>query len=63
VERGFVRLECAVPTPHLITADRFLMERGFEIAETTTYRWSVLESKHPRLPVAATARRLRPIPA
>ncbi len=63
VERGLARLECAVPTTHQPAADRFLMERGFEIAETTTYRWSVLEGKHPRLPVAAAARRLRPIPA
>jgi hypothetical protein len=44
-------------------ADRFLMERGFEIAETRTYRWSVLEDKYPRLPVTVAARPLRPIPA
>ena len=63
VEHGLARLECAVPAPHQPTADRFLMERGFEIAETTTYRWSMLEGKHPRLPVAAAVRRSRPIPA
>lgn len=63
VERGFARLECAVPAIHQPAADRFRLERGFEIAETTTYRWSVLEGKHPRLPVAAAARRLRSIPA
>jgi N-acetylglutamate synthase-like GNAT family acetyltransferase len=63
VEHGFARLECAVPATHHPTAERFLMERGFEIAETTTYRWSVLEGKHPRLPVAAAGRRSRPIPA
>jgi N-acetylglutamate synthase-like GNAT family acetyltransferase len=63
VERGLARLECAVPATHQPAAERFLMERGFEIADTTTYRWSVLEGKHPRLPVAAAARRLRPIPA
>ena len=63
VEQGLARLECAVPATHQATAERFLMERGFEIAETTTYRWSVLESKHPRLPAAAAARKLRPIPA
>jgi len=63
VERGFARLECAVPPMHQPAADRFFLERGFEIAETTTYRWSVLEGKHPRLPVATGARRLRSIPA
>ena len=63
VERGLTRLECPVPATHQPAADRFLLERGFEIAETTTYRWSVLEGKHPRLPMAAAARRLRPIPA
>ena len=63
VERGFARLECAVPPMHQPAADRFFLERGFEIADTTTYRWSVLEGKHPRLPVAAGARRLRSIPA
>jgi len=63
VEHGLARLECAVPAIHQPTAERFFMERGFEMAETTTYRWSVLEGKHPRLPVAAAARRLRPIPA
>jgi N-acetylglutamate synthase-like GNAT family acetyltransferase len=63
VERGFARLECVVSATHQPTADGFLLERGFEIAETTTYRWSVLEGKHPRLPVAAAAGRLRSIPA
>jgi N-acetylglutamate synthase-like GNAT family acetyltransferase len=63
VERGFARLECAVPATHQPEADRFLLERGFEIVESTTYRWSVLEGKHPRLPAATPARRRRPIPA
>jgi N-acetylglutamate synthase-like GNAT family acetyltransferase len=63
VERGFARLECAVPLTHQPAADRFLLERGFEIAETTTYRWAVLEGKNPRLPAMTTARRLRSIPA
>ena len=54
VERGFARLECGVPTMHQRAADRFLLERGFEIAETTTYHWSVLEGKNPRLPAAVT---------
>jgi N-acetylglutamate synthase-like GNAT family acetyltransferase len=63
VERGLARLECAVPATHQPAADRFLLERGFEIAETTTYRWSVLEGKNPRLPAVTTARRLRSIPA
>jgi ribosomal protein S18 acetylase RimI-like enzyme len=62
-ERGLSRLECEVPASHQPIADRFLMERGFEIAETRTYRWSVLEDKYPRLPVTTAARRLRPIPA
>ena len=38
VERGLTRLECPVPATHQPAADRFLLERGFEIAETTTYR-------------------------
>jgi N-acetylglutamate synthase-like GNAT family acetyltransferase len=63
VERGFVRRECAVSATHQPAADGFLLERGFEIAEATTYRWGVLEGKHPRLPVAASAGRLRSIPA
>jgi N-acetylglutamate synthase-like GNAT family acetyltransferase len=54
VERGFARLECAVPAIHQPAADRFLLERGFEIAKTTPYHWSVLEGKHPRLPAAVT---------
>jgi N-acetylglutamate synthase-like GNAT family acetyltransferase len=62
-ERGLSRLECEVAAPHQPVADRFLMERGFEVAETRTYRWSVLEDKYPRLPVSAAARPLRPIPA
>jgi N-acetylglutamate synthase-like GNAT family acetyltransferase len=63
VERGVVRLECAVPVTLQPAANRFLLERGFQIAETTTYRWSVLEGKHPRLPIPASAGRLRSIPA
>ena len=62
-ERGLSRLECEVPAPYQSVADRFLLERGFEVAETRTYRWSVLEDKYPRLPVAAAARPLRSIPA
>jgi N-acetylglutamate synthase-like GNAT family acetyltransferase len=62
-ERGLSRLECEVPAPHQPVADRFLMERGFEVAETRTYRWSVLEDKYPRLPVTAATGRLRQIPA
>jgi N-acetylglutamate synthase-like GNAT family acetyltransferase len=63
VERGYVRLECTVPATHQAAADQFLLERGFEIAATTTYRWSVLEGKNPRLPASITTRRLRSIPA
>ena len=63
VERGFARLECAVPVTHQPAADRFLLERGFEVADTKTYRWAVLEGKNPRLPAMAAARRLRSIPA
>jgi N-acetylglutamate synthase-like GNAT family acetyltransferase len=63
VERGLARLECAVPATHQPAADRFLLERGFEIAESTTYRWRVLEAKHPRLPAPTPVRRRRPIPA
>lgn len=50
VERGLARLECAVPWPHETQGGGFLLERGFEEARAATYRWSVLESKHPRLP-------------
>jgi N-acetylglutamate synthase-like GNAT family acetyltransferase len=50
VERGLARLECAVPGRQVTAAAGFLLERGFEAAHTTTYRWSVLEAKHPRLP-------------
>ena len=63
VERGYVRLECTVPATHRPAADQFLLERGFEIPATTTYRWSVLEGKNPRLPAAFVTRRLRSIPA
>ncbi len=62
VERGFARLECEVPVAHHPVAGRFLLERGFEIAATTTYRWAVLEDKHPRLPVTV-ARRPCAVPA
>jgi N-acetylglutamate synthase-like GNAT family acetyltransferase len=62
VERGFARLECAVAATHQPAADRFLLERGFEVADATTYRWSVLEDKHPRLPAPAEPRR-RAVPA
>jgi N-acetylglutamate synthase-like GNAT family acetyltransferase len=57
VERGLTRLECAVPAAHQPAADHFLLERGFEIADATTYRWGVLETKHPRVPVVADTRR------
>jgi N-acetylglutamate synthase-like GNAT family acetyltransferase len=57
VERGLVRLECAVPGAHDAVGGSFLLDRGFERGDVRTYRWSVLESKHPRLPAVA-ARRL-----
>jgi N-acetylglutamate synthase-like GNAT family acetyltransferase len=63
VERGFARLECSVPTTHQPTAEHFLLERGFEIVEATTYRWSVLEGRHPRLPAPIGVRRARRVPA
>jgi N-acetylglutamate synthase-like GNAT family acetyltransferase len=63
VEHGFARLECSVPTTHQPTAEHFLLERGFEIVEATTYRWSVLEGKHPRLPSPIGVRRARRVPA
>jgi len=63
VERGFARLECAVPVTHQPAADRFLLERGFEIAQTTTYRWAILEGRNPRLPAMMTTRRLRSVSA
>lgn len=54
VERGLARLECLVPAGHAAGAGSFLLERGFEEAEAVTYRWSILESKHPRLPVSSS---------
>ena len=51
VERGLARLECVIPGGLGARTGGFLLERGFEEAETVTYRWSVLESRHPRLPV------------
>jgi GNAT superfamily N-acetyltransferase len=60
IERGLVRLDCAVPGPHDSPGGRFLLERGFEEAEARTYRWAVLESKHPRLPVRQRVPRLLP---
>jgi len=61
VERGLARLECVVPAAHGAASAGFLLERGFEEADALTYRWSVLESKHPRLPAPSRVR--RPIPA
>jgi N-acetylglutamate synthase-like GNAT family acetyltransferase len=60
VERGLVRLECSVPGGHDVATGRFLLERGFEEADATVYRWSVLESKHPRLPAAPGRERAVP---
>ena len=55
VERGLARLECVVPAGHAATGTSFLLERGFEEAEVIPYRWSILESKHPRLPVSRSS--------
>jgi N-acetylglutamate synthase-like GNAT family acetyltransferase len=51
-ERGVVRLEAPVADVHTKAAAVFLLALGFEHAETRTFRWSVLEAKHPRVPVA-----------
>jgi ribosomal protein S18 acetylase RimI-like enzyme len=51
VERGLARLECVVPAGHAAAGGSFLLGRGFEAAAVVPYRWSILESKHPRLPV------------
>jgi N-acetylglutamate synthase-like GNAT family acetyltransferase len=53
VERGLARLECVIPGAQAAGAGSFLLDRGFEAAEALTYRWSILESKHPRLPVSS----------
>jgi N-acetylglutamate synthase-like GNAT family acetyltransferase len=53
VERGLARLECSVPGGQTAAAGAFLLDRGFEAAHATTYHWSVLEAKHPRLPAIA----------
>jgi N-acetylglutamate synthase-like GNAT family acetyltransferase len=58
VERGLSRLECEVPLAHGARGGTFLLERGFEAAPAVTYRWSVLETKHPRLPVMEDARKI-----
>jgi N-acetylglutamate synthase-like GNAT family acetyltransferase len=50
VERGLARLDCVVPGAHEPAGGRFVLERGFEEADVVAYRWTVLESKHPRLP-------------
>jgi N-acetylglutamate synthase-like GNAT family acetyltransferase len=55
VERGLARLECAVPSAHGAESADFLLERGFEEADALTYRWSALESKHPRLPAGRSS--------
>jgi N-acetylglutamate synthase-like GNAT family acetyltransferase len=61
VERGLARLECVVPSAHEAEGGRFVLERGFEEADVVAYRWSVLESKHPRLPAVRGVG--RPVPA
>jgi PhnO protein len=58
-ERGVVRLEAPVTEMHAGAAEPFLLALGFEPAGTRTFRWSVLEAKHPRLPTAARG----PVPA
>jgi N-acetylglutamate synthase-like GNAT family acetyltransferase len=63
VERGLARLECAVAAVHQAQAGRFLLERGFETADAATYRWGVLEDKHPRRPVRDAARPSPPVSA
>lgn len=52
-ERGFARLEVAVPD-HV--ADHFLLHRGFGGAGEHLYRWAQLESKHPPLPASPRQR-------
>ncbi len=50
-ERGWARLEA--PVARLREAHRrgFLFSRGFMTAETVTYRWATLESRHPKPPM------------
>lgn len=59
VERGVVRLEAPVADVHGAVAEPFLLALGFEPGVTKTFRWSVLEAKHPRVPTAERG----PIPA
>jgi PhnO protein len=58
-ERGVVRLEATVAEMHAAAAEPFLLALGFEPGPTRTFRWSVLEAKHPRVPTAARG----PVPA
>lgn len=51
-ERGVVRLEAPVTEMHAGAAESFLLALGFEPGGMTTFRWSVLEAKHPRVPTA-----------
>jgi PhnO protein len=52
-ERGVVRLEVPVADAHVRVTEPFLLGLGFESAQARTYRWSVLEAKHPRVPIVA----------
>ena len=58
-ERGVVRLEVPVTEMHAGAAEPFLLALGFEPGGTRAFRWSVLEAKYPRVPVAKRG----PIPA
>jgi N-acetylglutamate synthase-like GNAT family acetyltransferase len=55
-ERGVIRLEIQVAAPHTAGGEPFLLDLGFECAETRGFRWSVLEAKHPRVPMVERRR-------
>ena len=53
---GYVRLEAAIPGHSEGGARTFFLNAGFEIAAERACRWTPLESKHPRLPMARSPR-------
>ena len=51
-ERGVIRLEAQVEGIHAAEGEPFLLGLGFEYGDARAFRWSVLEAKHPRVPIA-----------
>lgn len=49
-ERGWVRLEAVVTRRRESHRRGFLLDRGFVHADSVTYRWGLLEGRHPTPP-------------